>query len=240
MDLLPDGLQLPGAIAAGFADFHRVLWRVCEQVGQPLSVEEAAAEFAAMDADDGGFVRFDEFCSWSAMRHGDAEEAAAKAAKAERTGSSRGGSPSRRGASPLPRVATLRPPSAGRRASSPVKAGGRSKSPRGAGGGKSSKPAGVMVPRVASLPAGGVHRARLEAATQMREAEAVMIEEIKVCTISTQLVGHRPSNVLPPLPRRRTLQLGRPGWLQPSGWRRRPSGAVRPSTSRRRGWRSPS
>ena len=47
-------------------------------VGLSLSAEEAAAEFANVDGDGGGFVLFDEFCAWAARTHllGDEEEQA--------------------------------------------------------------------------------------------------------------------------------------------------------------------
>ena len=37
----------------------------CGKLGIKLSRADAAAEFAAMDENGGGFVLFDEFCSWS-------------------------------------------------------------------------------------------------------------------------------------------------------------------------------
>ena len=55
-------------------------------VGLALTAEEAAAEFAKVDADGGGFVRFEEFCSWAARTHllGDEEEQIMRAAQQAR------------------------------------------------------------------------------------------------------------------------------------------------------------
>ena len=41
----------------------------CAVVGHVLSAAEAAAEFAAMDDNESGYVLFDEFCMWSAIWH---------------------------------------------------------------------------------------------------------------------------------------------------------------------------
>ena len=38
-------------------------------VGLSLSAEQAAAEFARVDENEGGYVLFDEFCSWAARTH---------------------------------------------------------------------------------------------------------------------------------------------------------------------------
>jgi len=48
----------------------------CGVIGLPLSAEEADEEFVQLDANGGGFILFDEFCSWAARRHigEDAEE----------------------------------------------------------------------------------------------------------------------------------------------------------------------
>ena len=41
----------------------------CGVIGLPLSAEEADEEFVQLDANGGGFILFDEFCSWAARRH---------------------------------------------------------------------------------------------------------------------------------------------------------------------------
>ena len=43
--------------------------RGCDLVGIKLAPGEQDREFAAMDDNGGGFVLFDEFCSWCARKH---------------------------------------------------------------------------------------------------------------------------------------------------------------------------
>ena len=51
----------------------------CASVGVSIDRAEAEAEFARMDDNDGGYVLFDEFCTWCAMRESGAAETAADA-----------------------------------------------------------------------------------------------------------------------------------------------------------------
>jgi len=43
--------------------------RGCQVLEIALDYGEAESEFAAMDENDGGFVLFDEFCTWCAYKH---------------------------------------------------------------------------------------------------------------------------------------------------------------------------
>ena len=71
----------------------------CGMIGVQLSEAEALDEFAQVDANGGGYVLFDEFCSWAARRHiNEPEDQQHSTVTPTRAGSPsrRTGSPSRR------------------------------------------------------------------------------------------------------------------------------------------------